>query len=163
MNRPHEYDSISLISKEVASKLIDPLIKLDGDGHQIQIVSFFAEWCPNCMYEAVSIQSLYNEYKTQRVGMTLVMDYAPRSDSDQFIHEYKINIPVKYGEIDEKDEVGRSDTVFYKFRKFLGDERGWGLPTHLIIEKEENKIGVIFGEIIESEIRSYLNKKLINL
>ena len=63
----------------------------------------------------------------------------------------------------EKDEIGRSHTVFYKFRKFLGDERGWGLPTHLIIEKEGNKIGVIFGEIIESEIRSYLNKKLINL
>lgn len=157
MDRPHEYASISWISMDEASQFINPFIKQSGDRGHIQIVSFFAEWCPNCIYEASLVQSLYNEYRSGGLEMTLVMDYSPKNNSDHFVQSHAISIPIQYGELNEKDEAKRSGTALYKFRKSMGDDRGWGVPTHLIVEKEENKIGVVLGEIIQDEIRPYLN------
>ncbi len=160
MDRPHEYASVLWVGNETAALVINSLDKSEWNDRRIQIVSFFAEWCPNCIYEATSIQSLYSEYHQYGLGMTLIMDYAPNQNSDQFVQSHNIGIPIQYGELNIKDEKRRNDTVFYQFRKSLNDERGWGVPTHLIIEKESEKIGVILGEMIEDEIKPYINKKL---
>ena len=88
------------------------------------------------------------------------MDYSPKNNSNHFVQIHGISIPVQYGELDEKDEAKRSETSLYKFRKSMGDQRGWGVPTHLIVEKEGNIMGVVLGEIIQDEIRPYLNTKL---
>ena len=160
MGRPHEYASISWISMDEASQFINPFLIQSGYSGQVQIVSFFAEWCPNCVYEVSAVQYLYNEYHSHGLEMTLVMDYSPKNNSDHFVQTHAISIPVQYGELDEKDEAKRSETSLYKFRKSMGDQRGWGVPTHLIVEKEGNIMGVVLGEIIQDEIRPYLNTKL---
>lgn len=163
MDRPHEYAPILWVEKKSANSVIELLNNSGRVNQGIQIVSFFAEWCPNCVYEATSVQSLYHKFHSHGLGMTLIMDYAPKQNSDQFVKGNNISIPFQYGELDIKDEKRRSETVFYQFRKSLGDERGWGVPTHLIIENESNKLGVILGEMIEHEINPYLNNKLSNL
>ena len=128
--------------------------------YPIQIVTFFAEWCPNCQYEVKFIKSLFLKYYNKGLGMTLIMDYAPKEASDQFIINNRIDIPVQYGELNEKDETARNETLFYKFRKSLNDSRSWGLPFHLILKKKTDTIGIAMGEFIEVEIRSFLKSNM---
>ena len=63
-----------------------------------------------------------------------------------------------HGEIESKSENLNTNTLFYKFRKKLADNRKWGVPLHLIIKPNRllNEIFVIKGESINSEVEGLL-------
>ena len=89
------------------------------------------------------------------------MDYSHRNLSTLFIKEYGLNIPFTFGELDEKNEQKRNTTQFYQLRKTLDDEREWGTPFHILMKNaSKNIVGIIMGEIIESELIPYLNEVL---
>ncbi|GIT74438.1 MAG: hypothetical protein Ct9H300mP29_4320 [Candidatus Neomarinimicrobiota bacterium] len=51
---------------------------------KISIISYFAEWCPNCHYEAKEILKLYEKFTPSGLSIRLVMDYAPKEASKAF-------------------------------------------------------------------------------
>ena len=165
MERPHEYAPIEWV--ELTEDKI-PLSSLSGmnvaesdSKGAISIISYFAEWCPNCHYEAKEILQLYEKFTPSGLNLTLVMDYAPKEASRAFTQLYGLNMNWVLGELNEKDEEKRNNTLFYNFRKSLNDSRRWGTPFHIII-KDGNMdyIGIVKGEFICEEIRSFLNTYL---
>lgn len=162
MEHPHESAKINWVSKNNVAMILDKLDQSQWKSSPVQIVSFFAEWCPNCENEVRSIKLLYDKYNAYGLEVYLIMDYAPKRISIQFIKKHDLLMPFQFGESDKKETKNRNKTVFYQFRKNLGDKREWGVPTHLIFEKNPEKFGVIFGEIILNEINTYFDDKLIN-
>ncbi len=178
--RPHEYKPIqwvdlksiqvnekpiisisNLKGRDLAGKDIE-LVKTYSKDSLVLILSFFAEWCPNCHNEAPQIKKLYSDYNSFGLNMALIMDYSLKENSQSFVNKYDLDLPVVFGELDEKNEVKRNNTQFYQFRKALGDERGWGTPFHIIIEKgNTNKFGIVMGELIGKEIKAYIKAKLL--
>lgn len=71
-------------------------------------------------------------------------------------------MPVYFGKIQAKDENRRHLTQHYQLRKALADERGWGTPFHIIIEKGNlKKVGIVTGEFKSKELKLYLTEKLL--
>ena len=165
MERPREYAPIEWVELTEDKIPLSSLSGMDESSSEskgaISIISYFAEWCPNCHYEAEQIPKLYEEFSPSGLGMTLVMDYAPKEASRAFTQLYGLNMNWVLGELNEKDEEKRNNTLFYNFRKSLNDSRRWGTPFHIII-KDGNMdyIGIVKGEFICEEIRSFLNTYL---
>jgi len=172
VQKPHEYSSIQrvdinkksavlpsdIVVRDILWNKINLLQTFSGKS-KVTFFSFFAEWCPNCHYEASQIKKMFDDYKTFRIDMVLVMDYSTRKNSLDFVDKYQLKMPLFFGELPEKNEEKRNNTQFYKFRKSFGDERAWGMPFHIIIdEKNPGKFGIVTGEIIEKEILQYFSK-----
>ena len=64
MDKPHEYEHIEWINsnKSVVELTSLPGIQesLKNKRAKINIVSYFAEWCPNSHYDAVTIKNIYD-------------------------------------------------------------------------------------------------------
>tara|TARA_B100001167_G_C16726827_1_gene283923 strand:+ start:62 stop:547 length:486 start_codon:yes stop_codon:yes gene_type:complete len=161
MNHPHEYASIEWIDDKNMNIVFNLLKGIDFNNYLIQVITYFAEWCPNCQYESKPLKKLFKDYHSRGLGITIIMDYSSRDASDQFIKKNGLQIPTHYGELDKKDKSKRIETSFYQFRKSLGDPRDWGVPFHIIIAKDNpSSFGIIMGEFKDNEIRSYLSKYL---
>ena len=55
--RPHEYALLRWIDLESTK------IKTNLKNPKVLLCSFFAEWCPNCHYDAITIQKLFSNYE----------------------------------------------------------------------------------------------------
>ena len=180
VERPHEYSSLKWIdvnSEKIEGKLIRKILpdfkilnfkksdyspeRINNISDEIILYSFFSEWCLNCHYDADTLKKLFSIYNKKGLMMVLTMDYSHRNLSTLFIKEYGLNIPFTFGELDEKNEQKRNTTQFYQLRKTLDDEREWGTPFHILMKNaSKNIVGIIMGEIIESELIPYLNEAL---
>ena len=176
--KSHEYKSIQWVDSESIDNLgiiLSNLICRDLSGNRIELVktyggesdvtifSFFAEWCPNCHYEAKQINQLFLDYKDRGLSLILVMDYSSYKKSLAFVNNCKLDVPFVFGELAEKNEQQKVKTQFYKFRSALNDERGWGVPFHIILEKDNSdKLGIVMGEFISNDIKTYLGKTLLS-
>ena len=177
--RPHEYALlrwIDLESTKIDERLISILTDFElGDLHnkkakiiktnlkypKVLLCSFFAEWCPNCHYDAITIQKLFSNYEAMGLKIVLTMDYSSKEKSLSFVKKYELKMPIAFGELGEKNEEKRNHTQFYQFRKALGDTRGWGAPFHIIIKNgDQNNVGIIMGEIDENQIMCFLKEAL---
>ena len=175
--KPHEYSSIQWVDLSLLKKSGVDLTVLKGwdrsdnkvelskaynKESKVLILSFFAEWCPNCHYEATKLRQLYSDYKSFGLSLVLIMNYSNKEKSLAFVRKYGLNMPQLFGDLDEKDEDKRNNTKFFQFRKILGDRREWGAPFYIIIEKEKSeKFGIVKGELIEKEIKTYITNALL--
>lgn len=151
----------NLKGRDLTGKEID-LVNTYSKNSKVLILSFFAEWCSNCQYEATQIKKLFSDYNSFGLNMVLIMDYSSQENALSFVNKHELEMPMVFGELDEKNEEKRSNTQFYQFRKALGDGRGWGTPFHIIIENgNTNKVGIIMGEIIEKQIQQYIAETLL--
>ncbi len=180
VEHPHEYSSLKWIdinSEKIEGKLIRTILpdfkilnfnkndnspeRINNISDEIILYSFFSEWCLNCHYDVNTIKKLSSIYNRKELIIVLTMDYSHRNLSTLFIKEYGLNIPFTFGELDEKNEQKRNATQLYRLRKTLGDERDWGTPFHILMKNgSKNIVGIIMGEIIESELIPYLNEAL---
>ena len=161
MNRPHEYASIKWIDNKNMDILFNKSKRISINNYPIQIITYFAEWCPNCQYESKPLKKLFEDYHSRGLGITIIMDYSSKEASNKFIKKNELQIPNLYGELDKKDQSKLIETSFYQFRKSLGDSRDWGVPFHIIIANDNpSSFGIIMGEFKDNEIRSYLSKYL---
>ena len=177
--RPHEYALlrwIDLESTKIDERLMSILpdfelgdlhnkktniIKTNLNNPKVLLCSFFAEWCPNCHYDAITIQKLFSNYEAMGLKIVLTMDYSSKEKSLSFVKKYELKMPIAFGELGEKNEEKRNHTQFYQFRKALGDPRGWGAPFHIIIKNgDQNNVGIIMGEIEENQIMCFLKEAL---
>ena len=165
MERPHEYapiEWVELSEDKIPLSSLSSMDKAESDSKSaISIISYFAEWCPNCHYEAKEIQKLYEKFTPSGLSMTLVMDYAPKEASKAFTQLHGLTMNWIPGELNEKDEEKTNNTLFFKFRKSFNDPRSWGTPFHIIIVDDNmDYIGIVKGEFIGKEIQSFLNTHL---
>jgi|TARA_B100001996_G_scaffold272192_1_gene213176 thiol-disulfide isomerase/thioredoxin len=160
MIKEHEYSSIEKINDKKsiqAMRLIPQVDKILYSTNKPQFISFFAAWCPNCDYEAIELKKYYDRYNID-IDFSLIMQFCSIKESDRFINKYLLNMKIIHGEIESKSENLNTNTLFYKFRKKLADNRKWGVPLHLIIKPNRllNEIFVIKGESINSEVERLL-------
>ena len=165
MDKPHEYEYIEWVNFKKLS--IDPTTlpgiqqSLKKKKAKVNIVSYFAEWCPNCHYDAITLKNIYDEYYQYDLEMILVMNYANMEKSRKFIELYGLKMEMILGELHEKSEKDVDDILFSQFRKDLNDSRLWGTPLHLIIINSNiDNIGIVKGEFIKKEIRKLLSDNL---
>ena len=165
MDKPHEYEYIEWVNFKKLS--IDPTTlpgiqqSLKKKKAKVNIVSYFAEWCPNCHYDAITLKNIYDEYYQYDLEMILVMNYANMEKSRKFIELYGLKMEMILGELHKKSEKDVDDILFSQFRKDLNDSRLWGTPLHLIIINSKiDNIGIVKGEFIKKEIRKLLSDNL---
>ena len=168
MDKPHEYEHIEWINfnKSAAELISLPGIQesLKNKRAKINIVSYFAEWCPNCHYDAVTIKNIYDEFYKHDFEMILVMNYANMEKSKKFTELYELKMRMILGELNEKNEKNVNKILFTQFRDDINDSRIWGTPFHIIMIKDKmNKIGIVKGEFIIKEIRELLYDHLVNI
>ena len=164
MSNEHEYASLKKINnKKVEDALfaIPNLLSIKNSYKKIQFVSFLAEWCPNCDYEAIELVNYVNTYNSL-VDFSIVMQFTAGAKSDKFISKYGLNTSLIKAECDRKDESLSRKTAFYEFRKTLTDERKWGVPLHVIrvVKRSGNEIFTIKGESRREEVQNFLDKNL---
>ena len=108
MDKPHEFHHIEWIKISKSDRILNSLIgiqdSLERKNTKINIISYLAEWCPNCHYEALTLRDLYQEYSRFNIRMTLVMNYSDKNKSMNFIELYGLKMNILYGELDEKKE-----------------------------------------------------------
>ena len=168
MNKPHEYESIEWMNMD--QSIIDITIlpginkSLNDQKAKINIISYFAEWCPNCHYEADTLKNIYEEFSKYDFEIILVMNYANMNKSKKFRDRYELKMRMILGELNEKSTKKLNKIAFTQFRNDINDSRKWGTPFHIIIiEGKMHKIGIVKGEFIYKEIRELLLDHLVNI
>ena len=168
MDKPHEYEHIEWINSNQSRIQLSLLPgineSLNNRKAKINIVSYLAEWCPNCHYEAVTLRNIYEEFYKCDFEIILVMNYANMDKSKKFTERYELKMKMILGELNEKNKKNVNQIAFTKFRYDINDSRVWGTPFHIIIiEGEIYKIGIVKGEFIYKEIRELLLDHLVNI
>lgn len=162
MSNIHEHSNIEKIDDIEAKNMIFSipyLAKIKNSEKKIQFISFFAEWCPNCDFEAVNLKTYIDRYSSA-IDFSIVMQFSSKSKSKKFVSKYKLNSKLIDPECLLKDENLNKKTSFYKFRKVLNDERKWGVPLHIIkiVKQKGVEIFVIKGESKKEELQNFLDK-----
>ena len=138
------------------------LVKNHAQGDNILILSYIAEWCKNCHYDAPQAEKIYSEFKALGLEIAVIMEYSTMEGAMNFINKYKLSMPVYFGRVHGKEESKRHLADHYALRKALADERGWGTPFHIIIEKGNlEKVGFITGEFKPRNLKRYLAHQLL--
>lgn len=151
-----------LIATDILGKEVD-LVSAYAKKNSIFIISYMAEWCGNCHYEAPQLKTIYEEFSKLGLEVVVVMEYSSMEGARSFVNKYSLPMPIYFGKIQSKDENRRHLTQHYKLRKALADERGWGTPFHIIIENGNlNKVGIVTGEFKVKELTLYLEKSLLS-
>ena len=164
MSKSHEYSKIEQIIDRKSKKAffaIPNLVKIKKSDKKIQFITFLAEWCPNCEYEAIELNKYIKEYRSL-VDFSIVMMFSSEDKSNHFLSNYKLNTKIIDSECNVKSEMLNKRTSFFKFRSRIDDSRKWGVPLHVIrlVDTDEEKILSIRGESIKEEVRLFLNKNL---
>lgn len=162
MSNIHEYSIIEKIKDIEAKNMmfsIPYLAKIKNSEKKIQFISFFAEWCPNCEFEAINLKTYIDRY-SPAIDFSIVMQFSSNSKSKKFVSKFKLNSKLIEPECLLKDENLNKETSFYKFRKVLNDERKWGVPFHIIkiIKQKGVEIFVIKGESRREELQNFLDR-----
>ncbi len=176
----HEYSDIRWVNLDTVKLKTEPLGTLpslnavDIKGRSVNllniypqdegvfILSYMAEWCKNCHYDAPLIEKLYKNFSELGLKMAIIMEYSTLQGAMAFINKYGLSMPVYFGQLQVKDKTKRHLTEHYALRNALSDDRGWGTPFHLIIENGNlNKVGVVTGELKPGKIRRYLAHTLL--
>ncbi len=166
MDKPHEYQHIDWVNMSKSDMTLNSLPgimeSLSGENHKINIISYLAEWCPNCRYEALTLGNLYRKFSKLSIKMTVVMNYSEIKKSMSFVNSYNLKMNIFFGELIEKQEYSLNKLLFTQFRKKNNDLRKWGTPFHIIIINGNiEDIGIVKGEFIIKEIEDFLTNKLM--
>ena len=105
-------------------------VKLSDLKGKVVFVNFWATWCPPCIKEMPSIQTLYNNFKNKEVVFLMVDVDAKYEKSKAFMDRNKYTLPVLIpgGPISEK---------------YLGN----AVPTTLVFDKKGNLAQRIVGGV----------------
>ena len=132
------------------------------------IVNYGAAWCDNSNMNGHVLKRLYDKYKDRGLGVVVVMEYSFPVE----VHMHKNRIGIDYPlviETNSRDDQKRS--IHYKYKKKAGDNRKWGLPFHVIIEKQDilqssdraplaTRVFTVSGEVVEAEAEKFIEERL---
>ncbi|MEE8437128.1 MAG: redoxin domain-containing protein [Candidatus Neomarinimicrobiota bacterium] len=128
---------------------------------KVLIITYMANWCPNCNYQAPLLSEIYEKFHSAGLESIVIMEYSALKSARLFVDRHKLTMPIYFGQIQAKDKTRRQLTEHYKIRRIMADERSWGTPFSIIIEKNNfSKIGFIAGEFKLDELELYLTRLL---
>lgn len=174
---PHEYAPIESFD-EVLRGVPDPeAIAADFSGetlegevvdlagtrkeHDVVLLTYFAEWCENCRYEAPELVRMHERFADEGFAIIARSEYSHPDEVRAFVERYGIDYPVLVGspnpDPESEDEV-RTSTTHYRLRRMLGDERKWGTPFNLLLA--DGEIFVVAGEFEPGALEAFLEERL---
>lgn len=133
---------------------------------KLVLVVYFAPWCHNWRYESRFVETLYEKYKDQGLGVIGVGEYDTVEAMKTDLDTKKITFPVVY-ESDSK--TAKKETLHYDYRKQVGDTRNWGSPFNIFFDPANSmkkgdvllkKAYVVSGELIEKDAEKFVREKL---
>lgn len=172
----HEYSTILLVEKPnvirnllnfevetLAGNEIKILDRFEKEGYpKLVILSFMAEWCKNCNYEASFLGDIYRSWHNKGLEMLVIAEYSEPRKFELFVKRHSLPMPWYLGQVRLKDKEKRESTMHYRLRSVLMDKRGWGTPFHILIAGGDgSKVYFVNGEFKESDLIFFLNEYLV--
>ncbi len=133
---------------------------------KLVLVVYFAAWCPNWRSQAPVVQKLYDKYKDKGFDVVAVSEYASIDETKKNIADSKFTFTVV---VESEAGEAKQKTTHYNYRQATGDTRNWGSPWNIFLESAKleksgetisKKAFVVNGEIIESEVETFIRQKL---
>lgn len=170
----HEYSSIRSSQQDPVRELLNfPVTSPSGQvvgildsfetsGYPpVLLISFVAEWCEHCNYEAPFLSEVSKAWGKRGLGMVAVFEYTERDKAQEFVERYGLTISWYLGQIPGKFENLRETTTHYKLRTLLDDKRGWGTPFHImLVRRDRKKVYFASGEFVREELLQQLEEWL---
>jgi thiol-disulfide isomerase/thioredoxin len=130
---------------------------------KVLILSYVAEWCKNCKYEAPYLRELYNKHKAKGLEIVARSEYSEVDKMKAVIEQFRMPYPVITGSViayDEREKI-RLETFQYLLRSTLGDKRKWGTPfSIIIINGDLENPYVALGEMKADEVTPLIERAL---
>jgi peroxiredoxin len=130
---------------------------------KVLIMSYVAEWCKNCNYEAPYLRDLYNKYNKRGLEIVARSEYSEVDKMKAVIEKHRTPYPVITGSViayDERQKI-RMETFQFLLRSTLGDKRTWGTPFSIIvINGDLDNPYVAMGEIKADQLDALVEKTL---
>lgn len=130
---------------------------------RVLILSYVAEWCKNCNYEAPYLRELYEKYRSKGLEIVARTEYSELSKVKEMIERHKSPYPIILGSqiaYSEREKI-RLETFQYLLRNALGDKRKWGTPFSLIIINGDlDNPYVVLGEMKSAQVNELIEKSL---
>jgi len=134
---------------------------------KVVLIHFFATFCHNSNYDVRTINDLYRAYREQGLVVIGVCEYSTADQLRRFQERHRPEYPIVLeGEGTRED---RERTLHYRYRRQVGDQRHWGTPFNLFLEKWSSdpkkpiltrKVKVATGELIRDEVDAMLRRRL---
>jgi len=130
---------------------------------KILFLTYTAEWCPNCNYEASHLAEIYDKYHSRGLEIVARTEYSEVEKVREFVARHDLKFPVIIGSIvayDERETI-RMETFQYVLRKALGDARKWGTPLNIIVvDGDIENPYVVVGEMKSDQINDLIERTL---
>jgi peroxiredoxin len=130
---------------------------------RVLIMSYVAEWCKNCNYEAPYLRDLYNKYHSRGLEIVARSEYSEVAKMKEVVARHQTPYPVITGSVisyDERQKI-RMETFQYLLRSTLGDKRMWGTPFSIIvINGDMQNPYIVMGEMKAEQVDPLVEKAL---
>ncbi len=130
---------------------------------KVLIMSYIADWCPNCNYEAPYLRDLYNKYNSRGLEIVARSEYSDVDKMKAFVERNKTPYPVITGSMSaysDREEI-RMETFQYLLRSTLGDTRKYGTPFSIIvINGDMQNPYIVMGEMKSAQVDPIVEKAL---
>src|SRR3989338_7268447 len=103
------------------------IVRLEDLTGKWVLVSFWATWCPPCIYEMPSMEQLYQKYRTRGLEILAIsVDEGGWTDIREFLRKIKLSFPILW---DVSSEAASAYGTFQLPETYLLD------PEHQVIRK----------------------------
>lgn len=176
---PHEYAPIEALDSEAAGAAVLETVRTEFSGtaiggepvsvdrlleeHPLVLLTWFAEWCANCGYEAPVLADLHRRWADRGLAIVARSEYSHPDEVRRFLGEHALHVPVMLGSPNpdpEDEDVVRTSTAHYRLREALGDARKWGTPMTVLLTAGGDSAWVVLGELVPGELERFVETRL---
>ncbi len=118
--------------------------------NRVTLLTYFAEWCANCRYEAPDLVAKYNAHKADGLMIIGRSEYSHPDVVADYVDEFGIEYPVILGSPNpdpDSEDLVRTTTSHFRMRKALLDPRKWGTPLNIVVvDGDPTRASIVTGE-----------------
>lgn len=130
---------------------------------KVLILTYVAEWCKNCNYEAPYLRDLYHKYKNRGLEIVARSEYSEVDKMKAVVEKHQTPYPVITGSViayNEREKI-RLETFQYVLRNAMGDKRKWGTPFSIIVLNGDlENLYVVLGEMKSDQVNDLIERTL---
>ena len=134
-------------------------------GNRVTLLTYFAEWCANCRYEAPDLVAKYGAHGDDGLMIIGRSEYSHPDVVDEYVDEFGIEYPVILGSPNpdpDNEDLVRVTTAHFRMRKALLDPRKWGTPLNIVVvDGDPTQASIVTGEFFpgafDETFGGYLN------